>query len=230
MIAKWVFPLCFMLLTESSVEVKRAHDLFKHISSDPKIEAALNKLGYMLREGWVRRGIPKKYVESVLSHTQKLAKAISILPTEARGLNKSRMILMAYFHDIAEYEVPDYPPGDKITADQKHELERKAITKLVKDAGGEAIMILDLWNEYDAKTTPEAQLVSQLDKLDAAVQAMEYERQGFKNTEDFIPYAKTKLTDPHLLNILDQLNKKRGNFSKNVYDYYFEWLENADYK
>lgn len=216
-----------MLLTDTSVEIKRAHEVFKLISSDPKIEAALNKLGYVLREDWLRRGVPEKYVESVLAHTQKLAKAVSLYPTEVSGLNKSRMILMAYFHDLGEYIVPHYNPQDKMISDQKHDLEREAITRLVKAAGGEAILVLDLWEEYHAKKTAEAQLVSQLDKLDAIVQAMEYERAGFESTEDFIPYTNAKLTDPLLLKILDQLNKQRGNFKRNVYDSYFELLENS---
>ncbi|MBP7885441.1 HD domain-containing protein [Patescibacteria group bacterium] len=36
--------------------------------------------------------------------------------------------------------------------------------------------ILDLWLEYEEGETQEAKIVKQLDKLDAAIQAIEYEK------------------------------------------------------
>jgi len=36
--------------------------------------------------------------------------------------------------------------------------------------------MFNLWEEFEKQETPEAKALKQLDKLDAAVQAMEYEK------------------------------------------------------
>ncbi len=136
------------------------------------------------------------------------------------------MILMTPIHDIGEYKVPDYTPNDKISSAEKHELERQAIRELAEGSGVNGKLMLELWEEYNAKITPEAQLVSQLDKLDAAVQAFEYEKMGYP-TADFFPYVKSKLTDPLLIQIFEHL-LTRANPQRNYYDQYFELLQAAN--
>ncbi len=83
--------------------------------------------------------------------------------------------------------------------------------------------ILDLWLEYEEGETQEAKIVKQLDKLDAAIQAIEYEKLWY-NTEEFYPYAFSQLTDPILINILTILLKKEYP-NINTYKQYFLLLE-----
>lgn len=185
------------------------------------MEAALNDLDRKFRSGWQRRGIPDEIGETVLSHSKKVYQAALLYPTEARGLNKARMALMAFFHDIAEHVVPDFTPHDKITPADKHEMERQAIMRLVEGDEG-AALILELWEEYEAQVTEEAKLVYQFDKLDAAIQAFEYGKLGY-DVSEFFSYTEKKLSDPHLIKIFADL-QKRENPDQNYYDQYFKAL------
>lgn len=210
---------------EEIINANGVRSQLQELLSEPTTLSTIAKLDLVYRTGWIRRGIPNTIGESVWAHSRKLARAASQYPTERRGLNRERMVNMSYFHDFAEYEVPDYTPSDKISTDEKHALERQAITKIAQSSGRYGQMILELWEEYNAKQTAEAKLVSQLDKLDAAVQALEYQKMGY-DTADFIPYTKTKLTDPLLIEIFEKLvNSKTP--QRNYYDQYFELLSRA---
>ncbi len=193
--------------------------------SAPKIHGAYEALDHVYRQGWIDRGIPNSKGETVQAHTKKLLRAVELYPATSGGLNKRRMILMTPIHDIGEYKVPDYTPSDKISSAEKHELERQAIRELAEGSGVSGKLMLELWEEYNAKITPEAQLVSQLDKLDAAIQAFEYEKMGYP-TADFYPYVKSKLTDPLLIQIFDRLMASPTP-QRNYYEQYFELLAGA---
>jgi hypothetical protein len=67
-------------------------------------------------------------------------------------------------------------------------------------------------------------LVKQLDQLDAAIQAMEYEKLWYDNVTNFYPYAMWKLSDPVLIKILNILLKKEYPHI-NAYDQYFSLLK-----
>lgn len=193
----------------------------ERISANPKIKAAIEQLSKVYRTGWKRRGIPDSIGETVLEHSKKVFQAALIYSTRDPKLNRNRMAIMAFFHDIAEYTIPDFTPHDNIDSSKKHELERAAIVELISDSDSNGKLILSLWEEYASRSTPEAKIVAQLDKLDAAIQAFEYEKLGF-DVSEFYSHAESKLTDPILLKILRDLLKSPK--ETRAYDFYFERL------
>lgn len=222
-----LLPLLLSSSLSFANELKKVDHCSVYLTSPPRIAEAFKILDSKPRTGWVLRGIPPEEAESILSHTQKLEKAARLYPIFGTRLNRERMVKMAPYHDIGEYKAPDYTPHDKITPEQKHAEERQAIIDLI--AGDPTLaFILDLWEEYNAKATPEAKILSQLDKLDAIVQALEYEKQGYA-VQDLIDHSIAKITDPILSEILEKL-LKRNHPERNYYDQYFEALQSISHE
>ena len=84
---------------------------------------------------------------------------------------------------------------------------------------------LALWMEYEEQQTLESQIIMQLDKLDAAIQALEYEKMGYDVTE-FYPYTLSKIQDPVLIKILKLLLENPYPHI-NAYTQYFFLLEHS---
>ena len=93
---------------------------------------------------------------------------------------------MALVHDLAEAVLTDLPKRSTtlLGADVKHAAEAQAMTLLTDGLAGGAAFV-DLWAEYDAAATPEARLVRDADKLEMVHQALQYERRGQRNLEEF---------------------------------------------
>ncbi len=66
----------------------------------------------------------------------------------------------------------------------------------------------DLWIEFEDRRTLEANILFQLDKLDASIQALEYEKIGYSSVTDFYPDTLQKLSDPTLKKIFEILLRK----------------------
>jgi len=118
--------------------------------------------------------------ETDSSHTFKLMFMIMmVFPYLKHKYDYTKLLELALVHDIAEAETGDFP-----RAVQRMHPE----TKEIKDAQERAAMekyknilppplnqkIYALWQEYEEKNTPEAILVAALDKMDANLQANQY--------------------------------------------------------
>lgn len=64
--------------------------------------------------------------------------------------------------------------------------------------------IIDMFTEFEAKVTPEAQFVSECDKLDMLIQAWIYEEEQHKNLDDFF----LKCTLPQKFTPLVEIRKQ----------------------
>lgn len=64
-----------------------------------------------------------------------------------------------------------------------------------------------LFNEYEMDTTPEAQFVHQLDKVEFALQTREYEAKYQRRISDFVPNARRRVHHPALIPILDRVEQ-----------------------
>lgn len=101
---------------------------------------------------------------------------------------------MALVHDVAESIVGDITPHCGISKSEKEQLEMEAMKKLrtmLEDYPEASEEMMQLWEEYCAAETAEAQFVKDLDKLEMILQADEYEetqdvdlQQFFDNTKD----------------------------------------------
>lgn len=175
------------------------------------------------------RKIPTEIAETILQHSKKVAKAARIYGKHFPNINMEKLIHMAKTHDFAEYKEKDYVPWE-ISLEEKHQREKVVITELKESFGEKWQEFFDIWMEMEEWKTQEAQIVKNLDKLDAAIQAIEYEKLWYNNVRSFYPYTLEKLTDPVLKNILEFLLKKEYP-GINAYDQYFLLLEyNGDEK
>lgn len=148
------------------------------------------------RAGWVLRGVAGP--ESVADHTFRLALlALVLAPRADPPLDAARCVAMALAHDLAECLVGDITPYDGVPPDEKRGRESAALRRLSALAGDDSL--LELWTEYDAAATPEARFVKELDKLETALQAVEYARRGGpgqKDLREFLDNADRALTLP----------------------------------
>jgi len=175
------------------------------------------------RTWWIERNIPKEIAETILQHSKKVAKAASIYWKHFPDIDHTKLIRMAKTHDFAEYKEKDYTPWE-ISKEEKHRREKVVMLELKNSFDNKGEELFNLWMEHEKWETKEAQIVQQLDKLDAAIQAIEYEKIWYENVKDFYPYTLWKLTDPILIEILKILLRK--DYPKiNAYDQYFLLLE-----
>jgi putative hydrolases of HD superfamily len=88
--------------------------------------------------------------------------------------NKEKILKMALVHDITESRTGDVDYLSRQYAERK---ESKAISDMTKDTvfGKE---LATLWNEYESKKTPEAQIVKDADNLDVELELMEQKERG----------------------------------------------------
>jgi 5'-deoxynucleotidase YfbR-like HD superfamily hydrolase len=107
------------------------------------------------------------------------------------GLNVDKMIRLALIHDLAEARVGDLTPADRVSSAEKRERERIAFAEIVEPLP-EGRVLDDLWREYEAGASPEARVVRQLDKLEMALQALEYERQYGRHLDRARPRARRR--------------------------------------
>lgn len=162
------------------------------------------RLKQTARAGWRLRGIAEP--ESVAEHTFRVALLALVLGRES-GVDRERCVAMALVHDLAESVVGDITPYDGVAPEEKRRREREAVVRLGELAG--ELQILALWEEYDAGATPEARFVKELDKLEAVVQAAEYEAEHGADLDEFWAMGERSLASPAARALLARLSDQR---------------------
>ena len=142
-------------------------------AADLALEATLLK--EVVRAGWLRVGVEP--AESVAAHSWGVAfLALLLCPP---GLDRGRLLAMAILHDLAEIETGDITPHDGVDRAEKRRRETRAMDRLLEGRPE----LRSLWDEAEARATPEAQFLKQLDTLEMGVQARRYMTHGFDVTE-----------------------------------------------
>ncbi|MFC7044959.1 HD domain-containing protein [Halobacteriaceae archaeon GCM10025711] len=129
------------------------------------------------RTGWELREVTDP--ESVAAHSWGVSLLVLVYGGDA-GVDVDRALRMAVVHDLAEAETGDVPtrvdPADQpVTADEKAAMEAQAIQGLLGPFDGD---LLARWEEYEARETPEAQFVKDMDLVEMCLQALYYECEG----------------------------------------------------
>jgi putative hydrolase of HD superfamily len=167
----------------------------------------INHLKQLYRQGWLRAGIPRERCESVAEHIFGVA-MLAWFATDAGfpGLDRDRLIRLALVHDLGEIYTGDVIPADAMPAEEKQRRERESVQAVLgKLPQGEEI--LALWEEYENGETQEARLVRDFDRLEMALQALIYSREGFPEMDPFIRSAGGVIQNPELLAILLQIER-----------------------
>lgn len=155
--------------------------------------ADAGRLKRVRRKGWIDRGVTEP--ESVADHSYRLALLALLVGRSCPGYDATRLVVLALVHDLPEALAGDTTPFDQQLAAgmdptqlfrspprytpeaeaEKTARERAALHRMVARLPEDlARFLTDAWEEYEAGTTPEARLVRQLDKLETALQAVEY--------------------------------------------------------
>jgi putative hydrolases of HD superfamily len=142
-------------------------------------------LKHVARAGWVRAGVANP--ESVAAHSWGVAWLVATLcPAH---LNRERAMLIALVHDLAEVRVGDITPHDGVDPADKAAAETQAFASMVAAMPNRAELVQAF---ADYGSTDEGRFVKACDKLDMALQAELYARDGV-DTREFIDSALARL-------------------------------------
>lgn len=178
---------------------KRLLDIF--------LEAGILKK--IVRTGWDNKDIQN--AESVADHSFRVA-FLAMMLSSFTKLDQDKLVKMALIHDLGEAVIGDliWEKGNEVIGSQeeKHDDESRAIKKLFKNNPE----YIDLWEEYTTQKTKEAKLLKQIDKLEMAIQALEYEKEGYspEDLQEFWDNAEKYLKGKELESIFRDLEKMRN--------------------
>jgi len=164
------------------------------------------------RTGWVLKGI--KEAESVADHTWRVT-FMCLLLAEGKSLDIGKIIPMALIHDLGEIEIGDlrWEKGKEVIGSrkEKHQDEEKMIKKIFEKTKS-ANNCISLWQEFNEQKTKEARFVKQVDKLEMAFQALEYEQAGCPkdSLNEFWENAEKYLEGQELEGLFRLLQEKRS--------------------
>lgn len=144
-----------------------------------KLYEEIYKLKNLQRTGWLMRNAhdsKTNRVESDAEHTFSMSMlALEIISKEKLALDTEKVLKMIVYHELGEIDVGDFTPYDNITKQEKYDLEKQCIARLANE--NNMPEILDLWVEYEACESPEAQFVDEIDRLDAVLQSKIYSKE-----------------------------------------------------
>lgn len=144
-----------------------------------------------IRTGWINWNVSKERLESIAEHIYGTCiLAIGIDSEFDMDINLNKVIKMLVLHELEEVIIGDLTPYDTITKEEKLELGKQAVSKvlenLIKKEEYEKLL-----NEFNANETPEAKFAFCCDKLEADLQAKIYTENNY--CDIFDPRNKTYL-------------------------------------
>jgi 5'-deoxynucleotidase YfbR-like HD superfamily hydrolase len=162
----------------------------------------VGRLKALRRAGWVRSGLPDP--ESVADHSFRTAVLALVLAGDL-GVDAQRLLSLVLVHDLPESDpaVGDITPYCGVDRDEKRRRERLAMERLC-DGVPAGDHLHRLWLEYDDGLTPESRVAHELDALEMALQAREYQARHGADLSEFLDSARGRITHPALLHLLDE--------------------------
>lgn len=156
--------------------------------------------------------------ESTAEHTWgSLILADFFLSKNDYGLDRLKVCELLMYHDVVEIETGDIPLHPNIPRADKLESEIQA-AKILNEKLPEPLnkKFLELFNEFEEKTTKEARFAKAIDALEAVIHELDYKKDWKGWTKEFLIEKKAKLFDefPEM---------------KKVFDYLLKYVEENDY-
>jgi putative hydrolases of HD superfamily len=162
------------------------------VNLDALVEAA--RLKRLPRAGWVRAGVPAP--ESVAAHSWGVSLLVVVFAPP--DLDLGLALTYAALHDLAEVRVGDLMPSDNVPRHEKARREHEAMRGL-------APALLARWEAYEAQQDPAARFVRQCDRLDMAITALAYAREGATGMWEFVESGSAVVDHPALRPTLDTI-------------------------
>jgi putative hydrolases of HD superfamily len=174
----------------------------------------LNTLKHIPRTGWVRYRIPDP--ESVAEHSFKSGLMAMVLADNLDvKVNKHKLLKMALMHDIGESVIGDwviYKKGGVIDRKAKKEKDRRELiaVKRIFSKIPNGKEYINLFIEFNQQKTKEAKIFAELDRLELALQAAEYEDKYGGDLSEFFETANNEIHTKQFRQLLKELIKRRG--------------------
>jgi putative hydrolase of HD superfamily len=128
---------------------------------------AAERLKTVTRSGWTSEG----QQESVAEHTWRLCLMAMLLYGRSDRIDLARLLRMCLIHDLGEAIGGDVPAPEQQQRPSKAGQERIDLVSLLAPLPRLLQTdILELWEDYEAGTSPEARLAKGLDKLETILQ------------------------------------------------------------
>ena len=159
------------------------------------------------RQGWIDK-LSIESPESVADHSYSMA-IIGMVISDLQNYNSEKILKMILLHDLAESKIGDHTP-QQLDKEKKNKLENNAFNEIIKNLPDLIkSQYLQIWQEYQEENSPESKIVHQIDKLEMALQAKIYEKDGYsqEKLEVFFESAKTDITDPKLKELFTEIIK-----------------------
>ena len=160
-----------------------------------KTAANLKKIS---RQGWIDK-LSLNNPESVADHSYSMA-IMGMMISDLQNYDSEKIIKMILLHDLAESKIGDHTP-EQLNKEEKKKLENDAFDEIIKNLPNLIkLQYLQIWQEYQENNSLESNIVHQIDKLEMALQAKIYEKDGHSKDklESFIESARIDITDPKL--------------------------------
>jgi len=159
------------------------------------------------RQGWIDK-LTLDNPESVADHSYSMA-VMSMVISDLENYNSEKILKMVLLHDLAESKIGDYTP-EQLSNEKKNKLENNAFDEIIKNLPDLIkSQYLQIWQEYQGNNSPESKIVHQIDRLEMALQAKIYQKDGHsqEKLESFFESAKTDITDPKLKELFTKIIK-----------------------
>lgn len=167
-----------------------------------KTAANLKKIS---RQGWIDK-LSINDPESVADHTYSMA-IIGMVLSDLKNYDTEKILKMVLLHDLAEAKIGDYTPN-QLSKENKKELENNTFNEIIEKLPGNIkSKYSEIWKEYQDSTSKEAILVHQIDRLEMALQAKVYQKEGHSKDKlnSFFEYAKKDIVDPTLKELFTKI-------------------------
>jgi len=164
----------------------------------------------IVRTGWKMNDI--KDPESVAEHSYQLC-VIAMVFADQLGVDRERLIKMAVIHDLGEIITGDlvWSRGNIIDIQKRQKkeiMEAEGIESIFAKLGNSK-QYKAIFEEMVQRKSPEAEIFWQLDKLEMAIQALQYEKSDNKNLEEFFVNTDFQLTHPFLREVFARVQEAR---------------------
>jgi putative hydrolases of HD superfamily len=91
---------------------------------------------------------------------------------------------MALIHDLAESQIGDLMPEEKVSESSHRADENRAMLEILNSLSDKTRNLIQSdWRELLASKSKEAKLIWQLDKLEMFLQSKDYEKGGYEKRE-----------------------------------------------
>jgi 5'-deoxynucleotidase YfbR-like HD superfamily hydrolase len=176
--------------------------------------------GRMIRPGLTH---PERDAERVGGHTTGVATLVMMaihVPELSDGLDMMRAMQMAIVHDMlgewkdgdtnGHHTEPDKTRVQGILEEKKRQERADAEEACAPLPHHVREFYLELWEEYNSGTSPEAKLVKQFDKLDFLLTGLFYLQSGepVPLREEFLPNVRRKIKHPWLLELVCEIERQ----------------------